>query len=85
MASNTTVIDNLTRRTNYSFQVYIDHELLVRLQRSIYLKVHLPCPYVQVGQMFTSFLHHNQIFDIIITFSKYDVKNLIIMQKALGL
>ena len=31
------------------------------------------------------FLHHNQLIDVTITFLNYDIKNLIMMQKALGL
>ena len=37
------------------------------------------------GAKATSFLHHNQTFHVIIEKSDCDIKNLIIMQKALGL
>ena len=37
------------------------------------------------GQKATSFLHRNQIFDVIVEKSDYDIKNLIVIHKARGL
>ena len=49
----------------------------------------LPCPVstcpIKVAQKTTCFLHHNEIIDVIITFLNYDIKNLIMMEKAPGL
>ena len=36
------------------------------------------CPIIE-RQKLTDFLHHNQIFDVIITFFNYDIQNLISM------
>ena len=47
-----------------------------------------PCPHVQfqlVDQKRSNFLHHNQMFDVIIKKICYDIKYLIMMQKARGL
>ena len=39
---------------------------------------------VLVGRKTTGFLHHNQILDVIIEKSDYDIKNLIVMKEARG-
>ena len=41
------------------------------------------CP-IKEGQTPLGVLHHNQIFDEIITFFNHDIKNLIMMEEARG-